>query len=225
MTDTQKVNIIAIAKELKKRHMDFNHYNKKNPLDELLFIICSIKRGEIVYRRAFRSLKQAFPSFEALAKASIKELVDKVSWGGLQNQKAASIKALMEGIIDRFGQPSLSKLRYLNDEECEAFLLTLPGVGKKVARCVMLYSLDRKVFPVDTHCWRIACRLGWNGNELSRGYASNNAMDYLQELIPSKLRFSLHVNMVSHGRQICKVCSPKCHECVITTYCQKIEVK
>ena len=41
----------------------------------------------------------------------------------------------METIVDKFGKPSLSKLRYLNDEEGEAFLSSLPGVGKKVFHC------------------------------------------------------------------------------------------
>lgn len=221
MTISNAPYVYNIAEILSNRYQNFNHYNRKNPLDELLFIICSVKRSKIVYLRAFRSLKQAFPSFKDLAKASTKELVSKVSWGGLQNQKAASVKVLMENIVDKFGQPSLSKLKYLNDEECEEFLSSLPGVGKKVARCVMLYSLDRKVFPVDTHCWRIAGRLGWiepsarNGN-----YCSSEAMDQLQEIIPSDLRFGLHVNMVSLGREICNARKPQCGECPIQKYCR-----
>lgn len=215
-------HVHQIAEILSNRYHNFSHYNRKNPLEELLFILCSVKRSEIVYLRAYRSLKHAFPSFGDLAKASKKELVSKVSWGGLQNQKAASVKALMKAIVDRFGQPSLSRLKYLNDGECEAFLSSLPGVGKKVARCVMLYSLDRQVFPVDTHCWRIADRLGWikpsgtNGN-----HCSSRAMDQLQETIPPDLRFGLHVNMVSLGREICMARFPKCRDCVIAAFCQK----
>jgi len=214
-------HIHKIAEILSNRYQDFNHYNRKNPLDALLFILCSVKRSEIVYLRAFRSLKQAFPSFEDLAIASKKELVSKVTWGGLQNQKAASVKALMEDIVDRFGQPSLSKLKYLKDEECEEFLSSLPGVGKKVARCVLLYSLDRKVFPVDTHCWRIAGRLGWIRPTCKNGsYCSSGDMDRLQEMIPPDLRFGLHVNMVSLGREICTARKQKCSHCPVQKYCE-----
>ena len=120
-------HVHQIAEILSNRYQDFNHHNRKNPLDELLLIICSVKRSEMVYLRAFKSLKQAFPRFEDLAKASQKELVSKVSWGGLQNQKAASVKALMMAIAGKFGQPSLSQLKYLSDEECEKFLFSLPG--------------------------------------------------------------------------------------------------
>ena len=213
-------HVHQIAEILSNRYQDFNHYNRKNPLDELLFILCSVKRSETVYLRAFRSLKQAFPSFRDLAKASTKGLVSKVSWGGLQNQKAASVKALMETIVDRFGKPSLSKLKYLNDEECEEFLSSLPGVGKKVARCVLLYSLDRKVFPVDTHCWRIAGRLGWIKPSATNGkYGSSGARDHLQEIIPRHLRFGLHVNLVSLGREICIARKPHCDTCPIEKHC------
>ncbi len=214
-------HVYKIAEILSNRYQNFNHYNRKNPLDELLFILCSVKRSETVYLRAFKSLKQAFPSFEDLSKASDKELVSRVSWGGLQNQKAASVKALMEAIVDRFGQPSLFKLKHLNDQECEEFLTSLPGVGKKVARCVMLYSLDRKVFPVDTHCWRIASRVGWiKPTGSNSNHCSSGAMDQLQELIPPDLRFGLHVNMVSLGRDICIAKRPKCNKCLVKTYCR-----
>jgi endonuclease III len=213
-------HVYQIAEILSNRYRDFNHYNRKNPLDELLFILCSVKRSEAVYFRAFRSLKQVFPRFEDLAKASAKELVSKVSWGGLQNQKAASVKALMETIVDRFGKPSLSKLKNLNDEECEEFLSSLPGVGKKVARCVLLYSLDREVFPVDTHCWRIAGRLGWiKRSATNTKYGSSGTRDQLQEIIPRHLRFGLHVNFVSLGREICIARKPQCDACPIERHC------
>lgn len=74
-------NIIPIARKLKKRYKDFSHHNRKNPLDELLLILCSVKRGEKVYLRAFKSLKQAFPTFEKLNQASVKELTKHVMAG------------------------------------------------------------------------------------------------------------------------------------------------
>ncbi len=70
-------------------------------------------------------------------------------WGGLQNQKASAAKGIIMHLIRKLGRPTLNPLKKMSDEECEKFLMSLPGVGKKVARCVMLYSLDRQVFPVD----------------------------------------------------------------------------
>lgn len=210
-----KIEEVAFA--LKKEYGDFAHLNKKNALDELFFILCSVKRSEKVYLEAFRSLKQNFPRYELIATSSVKKISRAVCWGGLQNQKAAAAKEIIKRLIENFGRPTLAPLKRMTDEECERFLTGLPGVGKKVARCVMLYSLDRQVFPVDVHCWRISSRLAWNG-----GNCNNTAMDHLQTLIPPELRYSLHVNMVSHGRKICTASKPMCGDCVLTTFCPKI---
>ena len=213
--------IEKVALELKREYMDFAHHNKKNPLDELFFILCSVKRSEKVYVEAFKSLKQKFPRYELLATASAKKISRAVAWGGLQNQKASAAKEIVKYLIESFRRPTLAPLKKMSDEHCERFLVGLPGVGKKVARCVMLYSFDRRVFPVDAHCWRISKRLGWNKNGRSSNSCADTDMDYLQALIPPPLRFSLHVNMVSHGRKICTAHTPKCRECVIKVFCQK----
>ncbi len=210
--------IEEVALVLREEYWDFAHHNKKNPLDELFFILCSVKRNEKVYAEAFKSLKRNFPRYEQLATASTNKISRAVSWGGLQNQKATAAKEIVRRLIEHFGRPTLSPLKKMSDADCEKFLTSLPGVGKKVARCVMLYSFDRQVFPVDAHCWRIAKRLNWaaiNDNPTAQD------MDFLQEQIPPELRFSLHVNMVSHGRKVCVARSPKCSECVIISFCRQ----
>lgn len=217
-------HIFEITKRLRKEYKDFVHYNKKNPLDELVFILCSVKRSEKVYLNAFRTLKRAFPKYERLADTPVRKLSKVIAWGGLQNQKASAVKTIIKTLIKEFGKPTLAPLKRMSDEECERFLSSLPGVGKKVARCVMLYSLERRVFPVDSHCWRIANRLGWNKKTCSSKKYSVKDMDFLQELIPPPIRFSLHVNMVSHGRKICTARYPKCNHCTINRYCPQIEV-
>ncbi|MDP2753059.1 MAG: hypothetical protein Q8P40_01520 [Nitrospirota bacterium] len=218
-------HIFEITKKLRKEYKDFVHFNKKNPLDELIFILCSVKRSEKVYLNAFRTLKRAFPKYEMLADTPIRDVSKVIAWGGLQNQKATAVKAIIETLIRKFGKPTLAPLKKMSDEECERFLFSLPGVGKKVARCVMLYSLDRQVFPVDSHCWRIANRLGWNKKTCNSKNCSVKDMDFLQELIPPPIRFSLHVNMVSHGRKICTARYPRCNACTINRYCPQIGYK
>jgi endonuclease III len=222
MIKKSSVKIERIAVELKKEYRDFAHHNKKNPLDELFFILCSVKRSEKVYVEAFRSLKQRFPRYELLGFATVKQISRDVFWGGMQNQKAAAAKEIIKRLIWNFGKPTLAPLKKMTDEECERFLTSLPGVGKKVARCVMLYSLDRQVFPVDAHCWRISSRLEWFGKTRDGKPCTARDMDILQEIIPKKLRYTLHVNMVSHGRSICTARNPKCAICVIKRYCGRV---
>lgn len=148
-----------VAATLKVRNYDFNHYNLKNPLDELLFIICSTKTGEASYRSTYRSLKATFSTHYQIAEAPAEYIARPIVSNGLSNQKAKAIRDLLDIIVAKFGEPTLKQLRKMSDGDAEAFLLSLPGVGKKVARCVLMYSLGRQVFPVDTHCWRIARRL------------------------------------------------------------------
>ena len=213
-----------VAAALKNRYRDFNHYNLKNPLDELLFIICSTKTGEASYRSTFRSLKETFPTHYQIAEAPAEYIARPIVSGGLSNQKAKAIRDLLDVIVEEFGEPTLKPLRKMSNEDAEAFLLSLPGVGKKVARCVLMYSLGRQVFPVDTHCWRIARRLGWVRPTQKDKHCAPRDMDRLQSKIPPELRHSLHVNMISLGREICTPNAPRCDECPISGFCSRIGV-
>lgn len=213
-----------VAAALKTHYRDFNHYSLKNPLDELLFIICSTKTGEASYRSTYRSLKETFPTHYQIAEAPAEYIARPIVSGGLSNQKAKAIRKLLDVIVAEFGAPTLKPLRKMSDEDAEAFLLSLPGVGKKVARCVLMYSLGRQVFPVDTHCWRIARRLGWVRPTQKDKHCAPRDMDRLQSKIPPELRYSLHVNMISLGREICTATIPRCDECPITVFCPKIGI-
>ncbi len=211
-------HVREVASLLKERYRDFSHFNKKNPLDELLFIICSITTTEPVYRRTHRALKKRFRSFSALSRASVAQIAKAIREGGQYRQKGKAIRRLLAEIVRRYGKPTLSPLKGLSNGECESFLLSLSGVGKKVARCVMLYSLKREVFPVDTHCRRVCSRLGW------RGTAKDDDVndDQLQAMVPGSLRYSLHVNMISLGREFCKAKKPICHLCPLKEICPKL---
>lgn len=217
-------SVFEVVAALQTRYRDFNHYNRKDPLDELLFIICSTKTGEASYRNTFRSLKDAFPTHLQIAEAPAEYIARPIVSGGLSNQKAQAIRELLDIIVEKFGAPTLKPLRNMSDEEAEAFLLSLPGVGKKVARCVLMYSLGRQVFPVDTHCWRIARRLGWVRPTQKDKHCAPRDMDRLQSKIPPELRDSLHVNMISLGREICTAGEPRCDECPIAAWCSRIGV-
>lgn len=218
-------NIEDVASALRAEYMDFDHFNLADPVDELLFIICSQKTAEITYRDTFRKLRAAFPTNDSLCRASEQELVAVLKRSGLANRKAKAIRLVVSRIVQDVGSLTLDPLRVVSNSELEAYLVSLPGVGKKIARCVMLYSFDRQVFPADSHCWRIARRLGWVRPTRPDKRCSPRDMDRLQSKIPSELRFSLHVNMVSHGRMVCLARTPLCSRCIIFKYCRKLGVR
>src|SRR4051794_11452016 len=126
---------------------DTELHNLRNPLWELLFIICSTLTQESNYRSTYRALREAFPTLRALANATEEEIQTAIARGGLSYRKANAMKQIIDRLVAEFGRPTLGPLRGWKDHECERFLTSLPLVGKKTARCVMLFSLDRAVFP------------------------------------------------------------------------------
>jgi endonuclease III len=214
------MRIDETARILRKRYGDFAHYNRKNPFEELLFIVCSVQTDEKKYRETFASLRRSFPRFGDLAEARRANLAKPLRSGGLAPTKSRMILGICRAISKRFGKPTLAPLKRLNDAECESVLTSLPGVGLKVSRCVMMYSLGRKVFPVDVHCWRVCRRLGWVRTTSGDGSCTGRDMERLQQRIPPNWRFSLHVNFISLGRELCKSKGPRCGECPVAHLCQ-----
>lgn len=218
-TAVSRREVGLITRRLRNEYGDYAHGNRKNPLDELVFIMLSIRTREMVNHRVFREYKRQYPTFENVLSGSIRQLESVFEPAGLANQRAARIREVFKQIKEDFGIASLARLHRWNDEEVEGYLRTLPGIGVKTARCIMMYSLDREVFPVDSNCWRIACRLGWFHGVGRYAECSHTIMDDFQNSVPANLRFSLHVNMVSLGRKICKAVSPRCDLCVLADRC------
>jgi len=91
-------NVQKIAKILSERYEDFSHNNRKNPLEELLFVICSIQTNEDLYRAMHASLRRSFPSFQGLAEATESEIANAITVGGLSHQNAKKIKTIISDI-------------------------------------------------------------------------------------------------------------------------------
>lgn len=185
--------------------------NKPDPLDELIFIIMTTMT-QYGPMQVFDDLKRRFPTWEGLtrrgAEANLREVI---AVCGLVNQKAPQIIAIAEKLKADFGSVTLAPLHEMSDDDAEAYLLSLPRVGKKVARCVMMYSLRREVLPVDAHVLRVAQRVGL----LPGGISWAKAHDAIHEVVPLGSRFDLHVGLVQHGREVCTSRNPKCGECVL----------
>ena len=216
--------IAEVASTLSMRYHDDAHNNRRNSFEELLFILCSLQTNEELYSNTFALLKGAYRTFDDLAEADPDSMAKVLRGGGLHKQKANIISRIARLLRAEYGRVTLAPLRLVPTSKCEAFLTALPGVGKKTARCVMMYSLGRSVFPVDTHCWRICRRLGWASPPRPDKSCSPADMDRLQSHLPSEYRHSLHVNMISLGRDVCTARQPRCSACAIKEYCPRIGV-
>ncbi len=197
--------------------------NHEDPLNELVYIILSRRTRENAYKQAFGALQSTFGSWEAVAQAPVAEIAEIISASGLPHRKATSIKAFLSAIHEELGEYSLDSLRQWDDDSILRFLDDLPGVGTKSALCVMLYSLQRPVFPVDAHVGRVLSRLGVLepvGIDLLE-MEHRPRQTLLREAIPPHLRHGLHVNMVVHGRFPCRSVSPACESCPLLEHCRR----
>jgi len=207
-------HVREIARILVARYGDTDLGNKKNPFNELLYILLSSKTPPARYQETYASLRRAFPKADQLALASTKSIAQAVQVGGLGLKKAKQIGEIARSLRSRFGRVTLAPLQTWNTSDIERFLKELPGVGIKVARCVELFSFGRNVFPVDAHCLRIGSRLEWCENSLTERVA-----DQMQKGIPPNLRRRLHVGFVLLGREFCKPSGPRCHSCPLVKFC------
>lgn len=205
-----------VDRRLRERYRTAPLGNLPDPLDELIFIQLSLRTREGAYTNAYDRLRAIVSGdWSTLLAVERDRLVSALESGGMASVKVDRLREQLLAIRTRFGEVTLEPLHRMPDEEAERFLLSLPGVGPKAARCVLLYSLNRDVFPVDSHCLRIVKRLELVPENLDR----KKAHDRVQELIPRRLRHSLHVNMVHHGRDLCRAASPECGICPLLDLC------
>jgi len=195
--------------------------NKHDPVDELVYIILSRKTYEEAYQKAFCALKERFPSWDDLLAARRSTVHRLVSSGGLGEKKTTSLLGALSRLRDEFGSCTLEPARDWSDERLAAFLCTFPEVQRKSAYCVMMYSMGRKVFPVDTHVGRVMTRLA-PYRELGLnldGLDHKQLQKVLDDLVSPDLRHPLHVNMVAHGREVCQSLKPRCDSCPLRKFC------
>jgi endonuclease-3 len=195
------------------------------PVDELVITILSQSTNDRNRDVAYARLRARFPDWGAVADAPLAEVEEAIRPGGISRVKSERIQQVLGHIRQAAaGAPSpgspagsldLSFLEHAPREEAFEFLEALPGVGRKTAACVLLFSYDRPELPVDTHVYRVSSRLG-----LIRPKASfEEAHDTLHRLIDPEDVYEVHVNMLRHGRRLCRAQRPLCPECPLLRLC------
>lgn len=189
--------------------------NRTDPVEELVFIALSRQTHHTNTARSWREI-ESHGGILSLHRMRVEKLERLLRPGGLSRQKARWIKAALRSINKRFGVLSLEAIRAWDDDSVEGFLCSLPGVSVKSAKCIMMYSMGRKVFPVDTHVRRLATRVGL----VPGGLSEKRIHSELEALVRPDHRFALHVNAICHGRTVCTVRAPHCTTCVLRHQCQ-----
>ncbi|MFA6001895.1 MAG: endonuclease III [Thermoleophilia bacterium] len=185
------------------------------PTEELVFTILSQNTTDINAGRALESLKKKYPDWEKVSRAPETDIAAAIRSGGLADTKARYIKTVLAGILAEQGDLTLDFLNDMDSREVIEYLTAYPGVGVKTASCVLMFALGRPVMPVDTHVFRLGKRLDFLPEDATR----KSAHVILNAIVPQDDKFALHINLVLHGRKICKAGRPLCDECVIEPFC------
>jgi endonuclease-3 len=215
MPPTRK-RIHAVDAALAKAYGPKPPRQRADPLDGLIGTILSQNTTDVNSHVAFASLKQRFPTWQEARRARTSSIAKAIERGGLANIKAERIKTILNQIHAERGELSLDFLCDLSMDEAAAYLRRFHGVGPKTAACVLVFNCGRPAFPVDTHVFRVASRLGW----LTDKSTPESAHQQLQSAVPPELAYQLHLNMVAHGRRLCRPSDPKCSECPVRRYCR-----
>ena len=204
-----------VARKLRGAYGTPDLSNCREPVDELFFTLLSQRTTDPGYERVFTKFKEWAGNWETLRGKPAAQVIRVITQAGLGEQKARYIIGIVERLYAEFGRVTLEPLKGWPDTEVEAFLTTLPGVGVKTAKCVMLFSLDREVLPVDAHAARVTERVGLVATSTS----GTRTHEVLEWLVPRENRMDFYVNAVAHGRAVCRARDPKCGECMIRRFC------
>ena len=181
------------------------------PIDELVLTVLSQNTNDRNRDVAYERLRERFDSWHAVRDAPVEEVVEAIRPGGLAVTKAPRIQAILRAI----GDDDLSRLADEPLERARAELCALPGVGRKTAACVLLFSFGRHDVPVDTHVHRVGIRLGL----FRPGGSLEEAHDEMLRLSRGLDPHEAHVSLIRHGRRTCHARSPRCGDCPLRRMC------
>jgi len=189
--------------------------NPTSPLDELISTILSQNTNDRNRDAAFRSLRGRFSTWEAVRDAPPEAVVAAIRTAGLANQKGPRIQQVLRQITAERGTLDLSFLGQLPIDEAREWLLKFKGVGRKTTAIVLLFSLGKPAFPVDTHIYRVTGRIGLRPPKMT----VEQAHDHLAKLFPPEEYGPAHLNLIRLGREVCLARKPRCEICPVLAWC------
>jgi len=179
-----------------------------SPFKHLIGTILSARsRDEMTGKIAARLLAR-YPTAERLARARARDVERILHDIGFYRTKARYVIDSAKRVVALGGVPKTL------DE-----LMEFPGVGRKVANCVLVYAFGQAAIPVDTHVHRFSNRFGW-----VRTKSPEETERALVQIVPKRLWPLVNELLVAHGKRVCRPIGPKCGECPIEGACAKREI-
>ena len=202
----------AVAKRLRRAYGRPQLRPHRAPVDELILTVLSQNTNDRNRDVAYHRLRARFPSWEAVRRAPEAEVEEAIRPGGISRVKAKRIRDMLEALDG----DDLAWMETAPLERSRERLVELPGVGRKTAACVLLFSYGIPDVPVDTHVYRVGARLGlWDAKA---------SLDLAHDLMTAAAAdgadaYELHTNLLRHGRRICAARAPRCGECPLLDLC------
>ncbi|GAC1652539.1 MAG: endonuclease III [Ktedonobacteraceae bacterium] len=194
-----------------------SRWSSKDPMSMLVDILLSHRTRDEQTAAGYDNLLRRFGSWEGVRDASVNEVQDAIANVNFPEVKAPRIQAIMRQITEERGNLNLDFLRNLPVVESSAWLNRFEGVGPKTTACVLLFSCQQPLLPVDVHVHRVSGRLGLIGKKVT----ADNAHPLLQALLPQEARpiYNFHKGLLRHGQRTCVYEHPRCKQCVLTDLC------
>lgn len=215
ITKTTSTMVEEVLERLSHQYGPVSWKQRLEPVAELVTTILSQNTSDTNAARAFQSLIDRFGSLGEVALARTEDIELSIKVGGLARQKAVYIKEALNRIIQYQGDLSLDFLRDFSLEEAKSWLTSIPGVGKKTAAVTLCFAFGMPAMAVDTHVYRVTKRLGFIKEETT----IDRAHDLLEQMVSPEKVYSLHVCLITHGRQTCKALRPLCNSCTLADIC------
>jgi endonuclease III len=177
-----------------------------NPYELIVAVILSAQCTDARVNKVTPDLLKAFPTAESLAAATPDQVfpyIRSVSYG---NSKARYLVAMAQMVLGEFG----GKIPDTFED-----LVKLPGVGRKTAQVVLSVAFDKAAFPVDTHVFRVANRIGLTKN----ADTTLKVEQQLKEIISESKWSEAHHLLILHGRYTCTARNPKHEQCPVAPVC------
>lgn len=217
-TKQQKVKktqtIVKILKILYKEQKNLNGttmlgsmQNKYTKWQILISTILSARSKDETTETISKELFKKYPNAKKLAFAKQSDVEKLIKKSGFYKNKA-------KNIINASKQTLKGVPNTMQD------LIKLPGVGRKVAGCVLVYAYKKDAIPVDTHVHRLSNRLKWVSTK-----TPEKTEKALESIIPKKYWKIVNDVLVWHGKTICKPINPQCSKCKIKKDCPSSKLK
>lgn len=192
-------------------------YGRQDPMHELIGTMLSHRTTHANEVTAYRTLRERFPTWEAVRDAPLADLTDAIRTANYPEVKAPYIQNVLTVLIAERGEANIDFLHELSTEAAMTWLTNLPGVGPKTATLLLLFTFQKPVLPVDTHVHRVTQRIGVIGPKVSAEKAHKLLLAFLPA--DAKTLFNFHKHFYWHGQRTCTWYDPRCDQCVLRDGC------